>query len=361
MIEAKLSPSWHGIPREDISWNPSVNVDACIGCGMCVTGCGRGVYGFDFERKRPVVQEPLKCLVGCTTCANTCPTHAIQFPDSATIRRQFKDPRFRHHVEDELLGRRPALEARDPIPHPDRVVSLVITDIRPVGDRTRILLLRPKVRGECFCQFIPGQYLEIWQPTSSWLSRAYSIGNAPRPDGEIELQIRKVDDGRFTSWVFEKAKVGDVVKARGPLGRFVVDSPSDTPLLFVARGTGFAPIKAMVEQQVRGFPTRDMLLFWGVSWTTDFYGLEEVAAWIRTAPGLRCVLASRQSSPDFVPPAGLTFESGAVYDVLRRYTGDLASRDAYIAGPPSTIAEILAVLRGKGLPRERIRIDAFGD
>jgi CDP-4-dehydro-6-deoxyglucose reductase len=360
-MEVRVPEPWHGIPREDIGWHPRLNEDACIGCGMCVTGCARGVFGFDYDRKKPVVQEPLQCLVGCNTCATTCPTHALQLPEPATIRRHFKDPRFRHRVEDELLRRRGDLEAHDPFPHPDRVVRLAVEEIRSVGDRTRILQLRPQTPGDGFCQFIPGQYVEVWLPSSVWLSRAYSIGNAPRPDGGIELQIRKVEEGRFTTWVFEKAKAGDVVRARGPLGRFVVDSAPEVPLLFVARGTGFAPIKAMVEQQARGFPSRDVRLFWGVTRPSDFYALDELRSWRDVAPGLRVVLTARESSSAFAPPPGIVFEQGAVYEALSRHADELAGRDAYVAGPTSTLTEVLSVLRSSGLPRERIRVDSFGE
>jgi NAD-dependent dihydropyrimidine dehydrogenase PreA subunit len=77
MPDPKFLKPWHGVPRERIHWNPAVIEEACIGCGTCVTGCNRLVYRFDFERKKAVVVDPLNCMVGCTTCANTCPTHAI--------------------------------------------------------------------------------------------------------------------------------------------------------------------------------------------------------------------------------------------------------------------------------------------
>jgi NAD-dependent dihydropyrimidine dehydrogenase PreA subunit len=71
ILLAARSSSWiSGVPREQIHWNPSIVEDACIGCGTCVTGCSRLVYRFDFERKKPVVVDPLNCMVGCTTCAS---------------------------------------------------------------------------------------------------------------------------------------------------------------------------------------------------------------------------------------------------------------------------------------------------
>jgi CDP-4-dehydro-6-deoxyglucose reductase len=74
------------VPREQILRHPTVIEEACIGCGTWVTGCSR-LVGFDFERKKAVVVDPLNCMVGCTTCVNTCPTHAIEFPPSRRCSR----------------------------------------------------------------------------------------------------------------------------------------------------------------------------------------------------------------------------------------------------------------------------------
>jgi ferredoxin len=72
---------WRGMPRELIQWNPQIEEEICIGCGMCVTECGRMVSKFDFKKKMPVVASPLNCMVACFTCANaSCPSHAISFP-----------------------------------------------------------------------------------------------------------------------------------------------------------------------------------------------------------------------------------------------------------------------------------------
>src|SRR3972149_10987100 len=77
---------WHGIPRNNIRWNPTVIEDRCIGCGLCVTSCGRNVYKFDYEKNKPVVATPEMCMVGCTTCATLCLQDAIEFPSRGYIR-----------------------------------------------------------------------------------------------------------------------------------------------------------------------------------------------------------------------------------------------------------------------------------
>jgi CDP-4-dehydro-6-deoxyglucose reductase, E3 len=101
MTEKKLPPTttpstsaskdWHGIPRDTIKWHPTVEPELCIGCGICVLGCGPGVFEFNYETNKSEVKNPLKCKVGCVTCANTCPTHAIGFPPLSYLHKIVKD------------------------------------------------------------------------------------------------------------------------------------------------------------------------------------------------------------------------------------------------------------------------------
>ncbi len=93
--ETKMSTTpnnntWHGIPRETIEWFPTIVSDRCVGCGLCATSCGRGVYAFDYEANKPVVVAPQMCMVGCTTCATICTQDAIEFPSQGYIRQVIK-------------------------------------------------------------------------------------------------------------------------------------------------------------------------------------------------------------------------------------------------------------------------------
>jgi len=74
---------WHGIPRRDIPWFPTVDTDACIGCSLCFTTCGRGVYEMRDNKAVPV--NAMSCMVGCSTCGTVCPVEAISFPDRDMI------------------------------------------------------------------------------------------------------------------------------------------------------------------------------------------------------------------------------------------------------------------------------------
>ncbi len=87
---------WHGVPREEIPWYPSVNADACIGCELCYLTCGREVYEMvftDAKHQKAIAERSYNCMVGCSTCAVVCPTQAITFPSREVVwkvERQFK-------------------------------------------------------------------------------------------------------------------------------------------------------------------------------------------------------------------------------------------------------------------------------
>ena len=360
MPDPKFLKPWHGVPREQITWHPTVDEAACIGCGTCVTGCSRLVYRFDYERRKSVVADPLNCMIGCTTCANTCPTHAIHFPPLSSVFALEGRPEVRHAIEDDLIARHDLLAWHDDLPHPDRLVELVVENIERPNPRTLLVRLAPKVKGECFCQFTPGQYVEIWVPDTPYLSRSYSIGNAPRADGSIDLQIRQVEGGRLSEWAFTKMKPGDSVRVRGPLGTFTVRSPLDRPLLFVAGGTGFAPIEALIEQQLRLDPQRDMVLIWGAGDARDFYALDTLEEWDLSDKKLRILLAAQRGFGAYTLPVGIATVTGSILDALRTPGLDIAARDAYIAGPPAMMPGIVDGLRQQGTPAERITVDSFG-
>jgi NAD-dependent dihydropyrimidine dehydrogenase PreA subunit len=98
--------SWHGVPRDEIEWHPMVVEDRCVGCGLCTTSCGCGVYAFDYERNVPVVARPVMCMVGCTTCATICMRDAIDFPSQGYIRQIIRDQKLLRQSKDMLRENR---------------------------------------------------------------------------------------------------------------------------------------------------------------------------------------------------------------------------------------------------------------
>jgi len=91
---------WFGVPRKEIKWYPTIDPAACVGCGLCFVTCGRNVYSYDLNSKKPIVANPYNCLVGCTTCANICPVGAINFPSLEVVHEAIKKNKIMAKVKD---------------------------------------------------------------------------------------------------------------------------------------------------------------------------------------------------------------------------------------------------------------------
>lgn len=92
-----IEEKYHGIPREEIQWYPTVDEDKCTGCGVCVDMCHRGVYFFGGKAK---VTNPYRCVVSCTGCASMCPEGAISFPTLVRLREDLKQLRAKYRLEE---------------------------------------------------------------------------------------------------------------------------------------------------------------------------------------------------------------------------------------------------------------------
>src|SRR5690606_6580718 len=101
--------TWHGIPREEIPWFPTVDAEACIGCQLCYVTCGRGVY--EMHEAVAVAAAPMECAVGCSTCANICPTNAIGFPTLDAVWKLERERQIFKTVKKEALVKRQREEA----------------------------------------------------------------------------------------------------------------------------------------------------------------------------------------------------------------------------------------------------------
>lgn len=93
---------WKGIDRKKIEWHPTINLEKCVGCGMCVTTCGRKVFDFDWAKEKSIVAKPNNCLVGCTSCESWCVFDAISFPDRNIVKNFIKENKILLKAKQEL-------------------------------------------------------------------------------------------------------------------------------------------------------------------------------------------------------------------------------------------------------------------
>ncbi|HEY6941252.1 2Fe-2S iron-sulfur cluster-binding protein [Dokdonella sp.] len=203
---------------------------------------------------------------------------------------------------------------------------------------------------------LAGQYLDVL--LAGGRRRAFSIANAPAVAmpgaGEtIELHVRRVAGGDFTNTVFDVLGPGDELEVEGPLGTFVPREDSERPMLFMAGGTGFAPIKALVEHFLALGTRRPIALYWGARSAADLYLRELPERWARDVAAFRFV-------PVVVDAVrGGTVRSGLVHEVLLEDEPDLSAFDVYMSGPPALIDAGRRAFADAGLPEERLYYDSF--
>ncbi len=136
-------------------------------------------------------------------------------------------------------------------------------------------------------------------------------------------------------------------------------SQPGAPLLFIAGGTGFAPILALLRQQVRFDAKRDMALVWGMKQARDFYALDELLPLLEQAPHLEITLAAELGQPSVQLSERLIFIEGTAVDALAMNQPLIANRDIYAAGPSVMLRALVQDLYRWGAPNDRVHIDSF--
>ena len=154
--------TWHGIPREEIPWFPTVDAEACIGCQLCYVTCGRGVY--EMREGAAVATEAMECVVGCSTCGNICPTGAISFPKLDTIWKLERERQIFRTVKKEALGKQHREQAQKERHEAVSTAAMAPTRARveiagEFGDKRFLVRLENLIEGEPFD--IVGLRLEV--------------------------------------------------------------------------------------------------------------------------------------------------------------------------------------------------------
>ncbi|WP_027476977.1 CDP-6-deoxy-delta-3,4-glucoseen reductase [Curvibacter gracilis] len=202
-----------------------------------------------------------------------------------------------------------------------------------------------------------GQYIEFILRDGA--RRAYSMANAPHTQTEapgVELHIRHMPGGKFTDHVFGAMKEKDILRVEGPFGSFYLREDSDKPIVLLASGTGFAPIKALIEQlQFKG-STRAVTLYWGGRRPQDLYLHDWVLARAAEMPQLRYVPVVS----DALPEDGWSGRTGFVHQAVLDDFADLSGHQVYACGAPIVVESArTAYSAQRGLPAEEFYADAF--
>ena len=203
-------------------------------------------------------------------------------------------------------------------------------------------------------QYRAGQFIEFILKDGR--RRSYSMANAPHLDEHLTLHIRHLPGGVFTDHVFNTMKERDILRFEGPLGTFFLREDSSKPIVMLASGTGFAPIKAMVEQAQHNKSTRPITLYWGGRRPRDLYMDALCREWAESLPNFRYVPVVSDAKPE----DNWQGRSGWVHLAVIQDTPDLSGHQVYACGAPVMVDSARRdYVERCGLPPDEFYADAF--
>jgi len=206
--------------------------------------------------------------------------------------------------------------------------------------------------------FKPGQYIQFEVPayelTDEPIYRAYSVASGPDQHGEVELEIRYVPNGICTTYVHQHLKVGNTATINGPYGDFFLRD-TNRDILFIAGGSGMAPIKSILSDMVHTKNPRRTRYCFGAKAIRDLFLVDEMRAIEKQLPDFKFIPCL--SAPDTADV--WNGERGLVTEVVDRTVTNLDNLEAYLCGSPLMIDACVALLKKKGLPEDRIFYDKF--
>ncbi|MGH8647622.1 MAG: NAD(P)H-flavin reductase, partial [Gammaproteobacteria bacterium] len=234
-------------------------------------------------------------------------------------------------IQAKCLSQEPAAETRE-----CRVIAM-----KRLNHHVLELRLKPGQR----LHYCPGQYIEVLMADGRL--RPFSIANAPHVSEVLELHVRFYPNGLFSRFAFTDLREGEVLRIRGPYGQVRLREETDRPAIFIAGGTGFAPIKSLIEQALRRGTEQPLYLYWGARASQDLYMDELPKAWSGTYPWLRYVpvLSNPATSDHWRGRTGLVHEA-----VLQDFS-QVSSYQVYTAGPPLMVQAVQESLLARGLKK----------
>ena len=203
-------------------------------------------------------------------------------------------------------------------------------------------------------QFLAGQYIDILMKDGK--RRSFSMANAPHDDALLQLHVRKTPGGSFSRYVFEEMKERAIIRFEGPLGTFYLREDSDKPMIFVAGGTGFAPIKAQIEHMLHHGTDRQMVLYWGARSLRDLYMPDLPIQWQQANPNFTYIPVLSDPLPEDAWQGRTGFVHQAVLDDF----ASLSGYQVYACGAPGMTDIAKETFVGdRGLPEDEFYCDAF--
>lgn len=208
-------------------------------------------------------------------------------------------------------------------------------------------------------QFLAGQYIDILLKDGK--RRSFSLANAPHDDEFLQLHARNYPGGTFAEYVFAHMKVKDMLRFTGPLGSFFLrDTPESTSIIFLAGGTGFAPIKSILEhiffQENSRNSKRKMILYWGVRSKVDLYLADLADKWQQQHDNFTFIPVL--SEP--LPADDWNGRTGLVHKAVMQDFNSLETYQVYACGAPVMVKAAYHDLTNQcKLPKDAFFSDVF--
>ena len=219
-----------------------------------------------------------------------------------------------------------------------------------------VMLVRLQLPAADVFKYHAGQYVEFLLRDGD--RRAYSMANAPHTQAEspqLELHVRHMPGGKFTDHVFSAMKEKEILRVEGPFGSFYLREDSVKPMVLLASGTGFAPIKAIIEHlQFKGI-TRPAVLYWGGRRPADLYMHDWVMTKVAEMPNLKYIPVIS----DALLEDAWAGRTGFVHNAVLQDMADLSGYQVYACGAPIVVDSAQAAYIAAGLPEDEFYADSF--
>ena len=202
-------------------------------------------------------------------------------------------------------------------------------------------------------QFMAGQYIEFLLKDGK--RRAFSLANAPHADSLLELHLRLIPGGVFTEYVFNEMPDKAILRIEGPFGSFYYHDDSDKPMIMVAGGTGFAPIKGIIEHMLHNNIQREVTIYWGAKAREDLYMPELPEAWSKQYPHIKFIPVLSEA----LPQDNWQGRTGLVHQAVLDDIADLSAYEVYCCGAPAMVEVAHVSFLQAGLPEQAFYSDAF--
>jgi CDP-4-dehydro-6-deoxyglucose reductase len=244
-----------------------------------------------------------------------------------------------HAISDVVLNLPHALGG-----YPIRLLPSKVLSIQKINTTA---ILRLKTPPSQPFRFYAGQYIDIMVGGKS---RSYSIANGPNDNNEVELHIRYHPGGVFSELVWNELQEGQILRFKGPLGSFQLQNTA-APIIMLCTGTGFAPIKAILEDMYNKNTQRQVYLIWGNRLLSDFYLLDQLKLW-QEKLNLSITLCLTQE-------IATSYYAGRVTEVLTGQFSNLSQYEMYACGNLQMIEDSYNLASGLGLVKGNFFSDAF--